>query len=224
MRTPGSAKSPVPSSTPSSSAPSEAKRTAACCLRFSSFGSGRAMTGFAFASRCVAAADAGAASAGSALAGVEPKKEDRKLFFLGSIGAVGIVPAVRIGPPLSSTCPAGGAAGVPRPWRLVASVFAASSLAAVSTASAVFVLRISPLRPLWHLRASRRGGRQPFLAGSHRLRRQRPRRRVAGLRPARRPHSAQAPSTARWSRNRRQAARQEALLRQRCAFPRWACP
>ena len=72
------------------------------------------MIGFAFASRAASRSGVGTGSA-SAFAGVEPKKEERKLFFLGSIGAVGIVPAVRIGPPFSSTWPVGeGSVASPR--------------------------------------------------------------------------------------------------------------
>src|SRR5690606_9192615 len=83
------------------------------------------MTGLAFASRVAAAAG---------LAGVEPKKDDRKLFFLGSIGATGMVPAVRIGPPFSRTFPEEEARAVALAWVLGAS---GAPLAAASVASAV---------------------------------------------------------------------------------------
>ena len=159
----------------------------------------------------------------SALAGVEPKKEERKLFFLGSIGAVGIVPAVRIGPPFSSTWPVGE--GLGRRGGLLAA-FAASGFAfggdQRGLGGFLFARIWTPLPPPSCRQALRRGGR-PAWAGSHRLRRlaRAAPRQAAGRRRARRPRRrpVQAPSRVRWSRNRRRAARQEALQRLRCVFP-----
>ena len=131
LRTPGSAKSPAPSSTPSSPAPSEAKRTAASCFFFSSPSSGSVMIGFAFASRAASRSGTGSASA---FAGVEPKKEERKLFFLGSM-VWGITPAVRIGPPFSSTCPSVGS-DCADAFLAAASGFASGTAAAASATAA----------------------------------------------------------------------------------------